>query len=200
MTSLQRDCGRALVLGGLLLIVLNAVFTPMMPNEASEEVLRTSWPYLVRLSLAVLAAITFVLGAFGVRQAQEERAGVFDRLAFWVAFVGSSLLVGLEWSNVFVLRPVAQVAPEALAALDEAPLYGLGFALGASLYALGWIFVAISVWRTGVAPRWVPLTILAGFAATMALGVAVGMMGMVAGSVVIGVGFVGLGWAIAHGN
>lgn len=200
MKALQKDCGRALILGGLLLIVLNAVFTPLMPHDESEEVLRTSWPYLVRLSLAVFAAICYVLGAIGVRQAQEDRAGVFDKMAFWVAFLGSSLLVGLEWSNVFVLRPVAQVAPEALDALGEAPLYGLGFASGGSLYALGWILVAISVWRTGIAPRWVPLSILAGFVTTIALGVAVGVLGMAAGSVVIGAGLIGLGRAIAHGN
>lgn len=200
MNLLQRDCGRALILGGLLLIVLNAVFTPMMPNGASEEVLRSSWPYLARLSLALVAAITYVLGTLGVRLAQGERAGVFDQMAFWVAFAGSCLLVGLEWSNVFVLRPMAYVAPAALDTLDEAVLYRLGFAFGASLYALGWILVAASVWRTGIAPRWVSLTILAGFAVTMALGVVVGLMGMVVGSVVIAIGLVGLGWSVAHGN
>ena len=198
MNDLQKDLGRVLVVGGVLLIVLNAVFTPLMPYEASEQELRSSWPYLVRLSLAVLAAMCYVLGAVGVRMAQNSGARAFDRLAFWVAVTGSSLLIGLEWANVFVLRPLAQAAPDALTPLGEVSLYGIGSAAAASLYALGWILIAVSVWRTRVAPRWVPLTIAAGFVATAALGATAGVWGMIAGSVVIGVGLVGLGLAVSR--
>jgi len=194
MNRLRRDCGAALIIGGVLLILLNAVFTPLMPTDDGEAAVRTSWPYLVRLSLAVAAAITYVLGTVGLRLAQGDRAGRYDQLAFWVAFVGNCLLVGLEWSNVFVLRPVAQVAPEALEALDDAPLLMAGFASGAGLFTLGWILMAVSVLRTRVTARWAPITVLAGFALAAALGASpLGPTGMIIGSVVIGVGFVGLG-------
>jgi hypothetical protein len=197
MKRMTRECGTALMIGGALFIVLNAVFTPMMPTEAGEEAVRTSLPYLIRLSLAVAAAIAYILGTVGVRLAQGETGGRFDRLAFWIAILGNCLLLGLEWSNVFVLRPLAQVAPEALDRLDAAPLLTAGFAAGAGLFSLGWILLAVSAWRTMIAPRWAPITILVGFGLTVALGASpLRTTGMIIGSVVIGAGMIGLGRGI----
>ena len=197
---MTRDCGTALMIGGALLIVLNVVVTPMMPTDAGEEAVRTSLPYLIRLSLAVAAAIAYVLGTVGVRLAQGDAGGRFDRLAFWIAFLGNCLLVGLEWSNVFVLRPLAQVAPEALEAIDKAPLLEAGFASGAGLFSLGWILLAVSALRTPVAARWAPITVLAGFGLTIALGASpLRQTGMIIGSVVIGAGMIGLGHGITAG-
>jgi hypothetical protein len=197
MKSMAREFGMALMVGGLLLILLNAVFTPMMPVEDGEEVMRTSWPYLVRLSLAIVSAMALVLGVVGVRLAMGEKAGVFDKVAFWVAFLGNCLLIGLEWSNVFVLRPVAQVAPEVLESLDAAPLLGIGFGTGAGLFGLGWILLSISVWRRRLGTRWAPALIVGGLVVAGVLGATpLGATGMIIGSVVMGAGMAWLGWGV----
>jgi hypothetical protein len=45
MSDLIRGCGKALIAGAALLVLTNAVLTPLMPIDATESVLRSSGIY-----------------------------------------------------------------------------------------------------------------------------------------------------------
>lgn len=198
MNGFTRGCAFALVLGGALLILINVILTPLLPTQQGEAVVRTSAIYLFRLSASGVAAMLLLFGCLGVHLAQRSVSGAFGTAAFLVAFVGNSLLVAVEWSNVFVLRAVAQTNPEALSALDKSTLMTTGFVSAAGLFALGWLLLAVSIWRTRMLARWVPLTVVAGLILIPALGATpLGMAGAIAGNVVFGLGLIGLGRALA---
>lgn len=199
MTNFTRACGLSLAVGGGLLILINTILTPMLPVGEGEAVLRTSLVYLVRLSASAVTALFLLIGCIGLHLSQRGAGGLFGTVAFALAFLGNVLLFALEWANVFVLRPVAQVYPEALPALDQSPLLNLGFASGASLFALGWLLMAMSVIRSGPDPRWWAGVVLAGLVLVPVLTVSpLGTAGAIAGSAVLGVGFIGLGLAVVR--
>ena len=198
MKETTRIFGVALVLGGGLLILLNVFLTPLMPSDQGEEVLRTSAIYLYRLSASLVAALLLLFGCFGVFLAQREVLGVFGTVAFLVAFVGNGLLVGVEWSNVFVLRALAQSSPEALGALDKSKLLTIGFVSAAGLFALGWILLAASAIKSRVFARWIPVTVIAALVLIPALGATpLGLAGAIAGNVVFGLGIMAMGRDLA---
>ena len=198
MKETKRIFGVALVLGGGLMILLNVFLTPLMPSDQGEEVLRTSAIYLYRLSASLIAALLLLFGCFGVFLAQRKVVGVFGTVAFLVAFVGNGLLVGVEWSNVFVLRALAQSSPEALGALDESKLLMIGFVSAAGLFALGWILLAASVIKSQVFARWIPVTVIVGLVLIPALGATpLGLAGAIAGNVVFGLGIMAMGRDLA---
>ena len=59
-----RLSGIAIVAGGVFLIVINAVFTPMLATDVPFPELMASNTYLWRLSLAALTAFLFMIGCF----------------------------------------------------------------------------------------------------------------------------------------
>jgi hypothetical protein len=195
MNGLIRGCGVALMCGGGLLILINSVLTPMMPYDYSEEVVRTTSIYLVRLSASGIDALLLLFGSLGVHLAQRKDSGAFGSAAFLAAFVGSCLLVAVEWSNVFVLRPFAQVAPETLDRVGESKLMMGGFSSSVGLFGLGWLMLALSVWRTKVLDRWAAMAVVAGLVLTTALA-PLGVVWAIFGSVVFGVGLAGLGRSV----
>ena len=190
-------CLEKLFIGGGLLILLNVFLTPLMPSDQGEEILRTSAIYMYRLSASGVTAVLLLLGCFGVFLLQRKVAGVFGNIAFLAAFVGNSLLVGVEWSNVFVLRALAQCSPDALAPLDHSALMTIGVASAAGLFAVGWILLAVSVIKSRVFALWIPITVIAGMILIPALGATpLGLTGAIVGNVVFGVGLMAMGWKL----
>jgi hypothetical protein len=130
-----------------------------------------------------------LFGCIGVHLAQQSVSGIFGTVAFLVAFIGTSLLVAVEWSNVFVLPALAQTTPAALSALDQTHLLNIGFVSPARLFALGWLLLAVSVWRARFISRWVPLTFLAGLVLIPDLSATpLGVAGAIAGNIVFEIG------------
>ncbi|MFC1493853.1 hypothetical protein ACFL6W_01105 [Thermodesulfobacteriota bacterium] len=190
--------GIPLLIGGVLLILLNIFLTPQLPLDQDEAVLRTSTVYLLRLSVAGVSAMLLLFGCIGVYLAHRNTAGVFGTAAFLIAFVGNSLLVCIEWSNLFVLRAVAQSDPEALSALDKSALMDIGFASAAGLFAIGWILMAVSSIKSKVFARWIPITVIAGLVLIPALGATpLGLTGAIVGNTVFGLGIAAMGWNLA---
>jgi hypothetical protein len=142
--------------------------------------------------------LLLLVGCIGVHLAQRETAGAFGGVAFLLAFVGNSLLLCLEWSNVFVLRAAAWSAPDALEALNDAQLLNIGFASAAGLFAVGWLCLAISVSLTRVLSRRAAMLVIAGLLLTPVLGASpLGATGMIVANVILGAGFILLGRAVA---
>ena len=199
MNDYFRGCGLALILGGGLLIFINVGITPsyLATFKQGEALARASGIYLLRISLALVDVLLLLFGSTGLYLSQKSVLGRFGSAAFLVTFVGTSLLFAIEWSNLFVLRPVAQTSPETLGLLDKSSLMSAATASGAGMFMLGWLLLAVSLWRGNLFPEWaVPATIV-GILLIPILGVTpLGVFGQIIGNVVFGLGLIGFGYSL----
>ena len=199
MNGFLRSCGSALLLGGVLLILINVFLTPsyMASFKQGEAVARASGIYLFRISAALVNALALIYGCVGLYLAQKNVSGLFGTISFGVAFIGTALLFAIEWSNLFVLRAVAQTNPDALAVLDKSQLMTIGFASGAVLFMLGWLLLGVSTWQANFLPRWASISTVAGLILIPVLGATpLGIAGQVVGNVVFGLGLIGFGYSL----
>jgi hypothetical protein len=196
MKPFIRSCGVALCLGGALTILINVVISPLMPASKDGAVVMLTNTYLLRQSASGVAALLLLAGSLGLHLAQRPASGWLGTIAFLVSFVGGCALFAVEFVDVFVLRAVAQVAPETVAPLDKAPLMNIGFASAASLFALGWILLSITAWKTKILPRRAAQATLLGLFLIPILQGTLGLVGAIVANVVFGGGLIGLGWAL----
>ncbi len=200
MNGFIRRSGIALALGAALTILLNVIFTPMLLGDSSEAAMRMSTPYLLRLSTALVSTLLLLFGSLGPHLAHRDRAGMLGAVAFGVLFIGTALMVGVEWSNVFVMRPLAQVSPAALEPLGSVTLKRMGSIAALSLFTLGWLLMSVSLFRTRAVSRWIPTATIVGLVSMPVLGVALGVTGQLTGIAIFGLGLFGLGWELARGH
>lgn len=114
-------------------------------------------------------------------------------------YVLTRFLIAVEWSNLFMLRAVAQTSPETLSVPDKSPLMTMGFASGAGAFMLGWLLLSVSLWQANVFQRWAALSTLMGLILIPALGASpLGVLGQIVGNVVFGLGLIGLGYSLAN--
>jgi hypothetical protein len=200
MNDFLRGCGVALLVAAVLMLVIQLALTPpyLQYQTQGDAAFRSSGPYLLRISAALVDTWLLLFGCVGLQLAQRGASGRFGAVAFVIAFAGTALMLALEWTNLFVLRALAQSAPEALAALDKSSLMTAGFASGAGLFLVGWLLFCASLWRANRLPRWASFTAIAGLLALVPLGAALGNPGQIAGNVIFGVGLAGLGRALAR--
>ncbi len=134
MTGFTRGCGGAFFLGGALTFMINVIATPLLPRSEASAVVMSTNIFLLRQSASGVAALLLLFGCVGLHVVQSQAAGAFGAAAFVVSFVGASLLLAVEWANVFVLRAVARTNPEVLSALDKNALLNIGAACAAGLF------------------------------------------------------------------
>ena len=189
--------GIAVVSGGVLMIIVNVVFSPLLPLDVSGPEMMASDAFLWRLSLAALAVFLLLVGSPGLFRHQSGRSGRFGTIAFGLAFIGSGLMFAHEWAQVFFLHPLALVAPDALQAMEDVEglnLYELEAIFAAGTFVIGWIAFSASMLFAGVFARLGPTLVIAGFFAVPLLTVAVpGIWGAIMGTVVLGSGWILLG-------
>jgi hypothetical protein len=195
---LSRRCGIALVFAGTLTILINGIVAPfMLARHLPPEVVPTTNIYLLRQSLSGLAALLLIFGCLGIHLVQREASGIFGAVAFVTAFIGGCLLFAVEFADVFILPAVAVASPETYVAIDKNPFMSIGFGSAAALFTIGWLLLAISVWRIRLLPRWAAITTFAGLFLIPILQAPFGFPGGIAGNVVFGLGLMGLGFAVA---
>jgi hypothetical protein len=186
----------ALCLGGALTILINVVITPFMPASKDPVAVMLGTVYLLRQSASGIAALLLLAGSIGLHLAQRPASGRFGTVAFLVAFVGGCCLFAVEFVDVFVLRAVAQIAPEAVGPLDKAPLLNVAFASAASLFAAGWILLCITAWKTKILPRRAAQATLLGLFLIPILQGTLGLAGAIVANFIFGGGLISLGWAL----
>ncbi len=203
MTSFIKGSGIALLLGAVALILMNIFLTPayIASFQEGEAVARSSGIYLLRLSASLIIALLLLFGSVGLHLRQMSKSGLFGTIAFLVTFVGNSLLFAVEWSNLLVLRAVAQTSPETFLALNESSLMTIGFAAGIGIFSLGWLLFSASIWRTNIFPRWAAISTFAGLILIPILGITpLGITGQVVGNAIFGFGLSGLGYFLSKTN
>ncbi len=92
--------------------------------------------YLLSSGLRLLSTVLLAWALIGIYERQSRAAGTFGLWAFVVAFLGTALLAGNNWGEVFVWPTLAQVAPNVLSGqATEAPLYLLtGISLSFTIF------------------------------------------------------------------
>jgi hypothetical protein len=201
---LVRWSGLALGAGGALTVLLNAILTPLLPRGAPFADVAASTTFALRQGFSGMAGVLLLIGTIGLYLKQADTSGWPGGVAFTLAFVGSTLLVAHEWSEAFVIRDLALRAPEALRSIESAGRFGLRdlAAMAALLtFTLGWLALAASTYRSVPAARRGAELVFAGFIAVPILGASLpGPWGAVAGSAVLGTGWVLLGAVLWRGT
>jgi hypothetical protein len=202
-----RIFGWALIGGGVLTAIANAVFSPMLPIEASFAELAGSQAFLVRLSLAAAGLLLVLLGMVGLYIRHAAKIGWFSASAFVIAFLGTAMIMAHEWAQVFLIHHIARTVPSALDAMENVSgpnLFDAESIIVASAFSLGWILWSIAMVRSRViswaGPVLVPLglfaaPLLGAFASAMGVSV---VFGMAAGAVIFSLGWIVLGRALLN--
>jgi hypothetical protein len=162
----------AAIVSGLALaasLLLEWLVVPYEQLGETEAYLTGS--YLLSSGLRLLSTILLLWGLIGIYGRQSRAAGTLGLWAFVVAFLGTALLAGNTWAEVFVWPTFAQVAPHVLSEqATEAPMYLLtGITLSFPLFSIGMILFGVATIRAGVYPRWAAVLLIVSIPLTMFL-------------------------------
>src|SRR5215213_3375026 len=147
----------AAIVSGLALatsLLLEWLVVPFEQLGQTEAYLTSS--YLLSSGLRLLSTILLLWALLGIYGRQSRAAGTFGLWAFIVAFLGTALLAGNAWAEVFVWPTLAQVAPNMLSGqATEAPVYLMsGIGLSFPLFGIGIILFGVAAFVARVYPRW----------------------------------------------
>ena len=201
MTQLKFS-GYCLILGGVLLFLGNAIFSPMLPVDGETSDIMASTAFARRLGTNALTVFLLMIGTTGIFKYQSHQSGVFGAIAFAMAFAGSAFMFAHEWGQVFYMHSFAITEPQALNAMDAANpvplLIEVGLALG--FFAIGWILFCVSILTAKVLPKTGPILVLSGFAAIPVFSAILSdpIWGGVGGSVILGAGLAHMGRTISR--
>lgn len=189
-----------MLFGGALMILGNAVFSPMVPFEGTAAEAAGSMAFVWRLATNAMAVFLLMIGSTGIYKLQAKQGGMFGDAAFAIVFSGSAFMFAHEWGQVFFIHTMAAANPEEFNALDGSSpamfLIELGFSLGG--FALGWILFSISALMANTLPRRGPILVLSGFVAVPGFSAVLSspIWGGIFGSLFLGGGLMLMGWPL----
>ncbi len=154
-SRLIRWAGLAAVFSGVLSVVgdLLRLFVDVENSETATTV-----PYTLVFLMYLLGTALLLLGLVGLYTSQSEVAGVLGFVGFLAAFLGTVLLVGVLWFELFITPDLATRAPE----LAEAELGLAGFILVFLLGIIGWLLFGVATLRAGVYPKLAVVLVMVG--------------------------------------
>ena len=140
----------AAIAGGVLIVIAALIGSLTLGvSTISEELIPGAYTFV---TLVYLLAMVLVLGGLvGLYARQSEEAGVLGVIGFSVAFLGTAMMVGAAWTQVFITPALAEAIPS----LFESGLLGwlaLGFALTYLLLSLGWLLFGVATLVARVYP------------------------------------------------
>ena len=152
--------------------------------------------YLLSSGLRLLSTVLLAWALIGIYERQSRAAGTFGLWAFVVAFLGTALLAGNNWGEVFVWPTLAQVAPNVLSGqATEAPLYLLtGISLSFPIFSIGMILFGVATIRAGVYPRWAAVLLIVSLPVTIFLDPTPGKFQESIGQILFGIALAALGF------
>lgn len=160
MTSLNnviRTSALAAVLGGALLLAADLpllVFGPIDGQPSSSIV-----PTLHSL-LCMLGTPLLVLALPGLYLHQAEETGQFGLVAFFIALLGTTLMVSSDWFEFFVGPAISDMIP----GIEDNPPTRIiiGFAINFVIELTGWLLFGIATLRARVFPRPAAMMLIVG--------------------------------------
>src|SRR5215204_2276293 len=187
----------AAIASGLALaasLLLEWLVVPFEQLGQTEAYLTSS--YLLSSGLRLLSTILLLWGLLGIYGRQSRAAGTFGLWAFIVAFLGTALLAGNTWAEVFVWPTLAQVAPNMMSgqATEASSYLSAGLALSFPLFGIGLILFGVATLRVGVYPRWASVLLIVSIPVTMFLDPTPGSFQESIGQILLGIAVAALGW------
>ncbi len=153
-SDLLRLGGLAAVGAGVLPIIGDLVgLTVYFENMA---VAATTFSFALTFWLYMLGSVLLLAGLVALYVYQSEETGILGLVGFVVAFLGTALVVGATWAQVFLGPYIAVEAPELFEL--EPP----GFLLTFTTLAVGWLLFGLATLRAGVYPRWAAILLMVG--------------------------------------
>jgi hypothetical protein len=187
----------AAIVSGLALaasLLLEWLAVPFEQLGETEAYLTGS--YLLSSGLRLLSTILLLWALIGIYGRQSRAAGILGLWAFVVTFLGTALLAGNTWAEVFVWPTLAQVAPNVLSEqATEAPMYLLtGISLSFPLFSIGMILFGVATIRAGVYSRWAAVLLIVSIPLTMFLDPTQGSFQESIGQILQGIAVAALGF------
>jgi hypothetical protein len=163
-SNLVRLGGLVAVTAGVLLLILDLwglvlELLGAYPENFSEEAVTSG--YGLQSTLWLIGALLLLVAAVGLYARQPEAAGTLGLVGFLAALMGTGLLVGLIWANVFVAPTLAVEAPAVLDA-EPAGTLAFGFLLSITIFGLSWALFGVAMLRTRVYPRVATILLIIG--------------------------------------
>ncbi len=157
-SNLLRWSGLAAMVGGALFVIFELLdlYNFFVVEENFSEVAATA-PWVAEALLNLLGTVLLLFGLFGLYARQSEAAGHLGLVGFLVAFLGTALVAGVSWGDVFVVPILADAAPEVL---DAGP--PLGIILSFGVFTVGWVLFGLATLRARVYPRVAAVLLMVG--------------------------------------
>lgn len=197
LSKLTRWAGLALLLAGVLI----AVPVVLHPDETADPsaLLTNSW--LIIHSIFIVGNVLSILGLMGLYARHAQALGRIGLMGFILITMGSALFVGVLMIDSYVV-PALAADIKTRPLLDEAGLLfggplGLVFMISGLIFSLGAILTGLTIMRTSVMPRWAGLFLLGG--PLLAFTPPLPHLAGVVGGALMGISFVGLGYALWSG-
>jgi hypothetical protein len=200
--KLIRWGGIASMLTGALTIVANLLHPPRSFATLVHDAHHTTWEIV-----HVLAIVAFVVGAFTIvalYAVQIERVGMIGLIGFAGTLGGIILSVGLLVPDSLIFPVLARDPDVAHLLSFPGPLIGdslftIYMALSGATYCLGTVVFFGASARAGVLPRWGSLLVAIGIV-PLAFGALVWQGIDYLGAIIVGLGYVSLGYALWTGS
>lgn len=190
-SNLFRLGGLAAVLGGGLIFIADILGLLILDFEDFSATAATgSWIFWSALYL--LGLVLILGGLVGLYVYQAEAAGTLGLVGFLVAFLGTAMVVGGFWDNLFIVPSLAIEAPEFLEAEAVAGPAEFGFILTSVLAFGGLALFGLATLRAGVFPRIAAIVTI--------VGALIAFVPLPAITVVLDVGVAWLGFALLTGR
>ena len=189
-SNLVRWSGMATIVGAILIASLELMEFILFGSLTGSQVAATGgWVFVQVIYLIAMLAV--LLGLIGLYTRQAEQSGSLGLLSFLVAFSGTALLAGAQWSAAFLGPMLAAEAPGIMDAEPSGSIL-VGYLLSVISFSLGWLLFGLASLRSSVFPRGAALLVLVGGALFFIMG----FLEWPASSLALDVGLVWMGYTL----
>jgi len=154
-SSLIRLAGLAAIGSGVLGVMGDLL---ALVVDLDSPLSATTAPYAIVFLVYLISAALLVIGLVGLYISQSQAVGTLGLAGFLLAFLGTVLLAGAFWFELFVTPALAAQAPE----LFAADLGILGYTSMFLFASVGWVLFGVATLRAGVYPRWAAILLMVG--------------------------------------
>lgn len=159
--------GLAAMLGPLLVLVGNSygVWRTFGAGPDSIAEAAMTIPYLVFGGVRLLGGTLLVFGLIALYAYQMEAVGRLGMGGFVVGMIGTVLLTGSAWYQLFVVPAMAAEVPgftEAVRAAEVGQWLTVGLLIPVLAQTVGWVIFGVATFRARAFPRWAAVGVIVG--------------------------------------
>jgi hypothetical protein len=131
----------------------------------------------------IAAEVLIILGLVGLYVSQAEKAGNLGAIAFLVAFTGSVMVSGVDWSSAFMAPWLTDITAPGVLDTEPTGAFIAGILLTFVLFSVGFFLFGLASLQTGVLPRGAAVLLMVGAVLFLVMGfLEIGFEGVVLGA------------------